>query len=52
MKNIKLLNLASLDAAELQQVQGGVTEGGCILPLIKFPPFFPTLPKFPPFIIP
>ncbi|GEO07139.1 hypothetical protein AAE02nite_48030 [Adhaeribacter aerolatus] len=51
MKNLEQFGLEVLDAAELQQVQGGVTEGGCIqpfpfpfLPHYPYPPFNPTPP--------
>jgi hypothetical protein len=50
MKKLEFLNLASLDAVELQKVQGGVKEGGCIPPF-KIPPYYPFPPNFPPYII-
>jgi hypothetical protein len=48
MKNTKQVNLVALDAAELLEVQGGVTIGGCIPPIKPYPPYFPPGDPFPP----
>jgi hypothetical protein len=53
MKNLKQSGLLVLDADQLQQIQGGVIEGGCIPP-IKFPiPYpYPPIKPWPPIVFP